>query len=74
MQPRHYSDTVAGQNFVTRIVARWRTFLDSDFLWLFWQSKSAVVAFTCCVLILLCSLFSHWIAPHNVFDTAGFDL
>lgn len=74
MQPRHYSDTAAGQNFVTRIVARWRTFLDSDFLWLFWQSKSAVVAFTCCALILLCSLFSHWIAPHNVFDTAGFDL
>ena len=35
MQPRHYSDTAAGQNFVTRIVARWRTFLDSDFLWLF---------------------------------------
>lgn len=74
MQPHHYSDTAAGQKFTTRLAARWCTFLDSDFLWLFWQSKSAVVAFTCCALILLCSLFSHWIAPHNVFDTAGFDL
>jgi peptide/nickel transport system permease protein len=74
MQTRHYSNTTAGQKLAPRIAARWRAFIDSDFLWLFWKSKSAVIAFTCCMLILLCSLFSHWIAPHNVFDTAGFDL
>lgn len=56
------------------LAEKWRVFKDSDFLWLFWRSKSTVVAFFCCLLILLCSLTSHWIAPHNVFDTASFDL
>lgn len=58
----------------TRLAQQWRAFADSDLLWLFWRSKSTVVAFTCCLLILLCSLTSHWIAPHNVFDTTTFDL
>ncbi|MDI9221067.1 ABC transporter permease [Pantoea sp. EA-12] len=57
-----------------RIWQRWKAFNDSDLVWLFWRSKSTVVAFTCCVLILFCSLTSHWIAPHNVFDTTTFDL
>lgn len=58
----------------TRLAQQWRAFTDSDLLWLFWRSKSTVVAFTCCLLILLSSLTSHWIAPHNVFDTTTFDL
>ncbi|WP_300004017.1 ABC transporter permease [uncultured Cedecea sp.] len=74
MQPQHYSQNETKEKLATRLLTRWRTFSDSDFVWLFWQSKSAVIAFFCCLLILFCSLFSHWIAPHNVFDTSSFDL
>lgn len=74
MQPQHYSQSETKEKLTRRLLTRWRTFSDSDFVWLFWQSKSAVIAFSCCALILFCSLFSHWIAPHNVFDTSSFDL
>ena len=74
MQPQHYSQSETKEKLITRLLTRWRAFSDSDFVWLFWQSKSAVIAFFCCALILFCSLFSHWIAPHNVFDTSSFDL
>lgn len=65
---------VAPVGRLTRLAQQWRAFTDSDLLWLFWRSKSTVVAFTCCLIILLCSLTSPWIAPHNVFDTTTFDL
>lgn len=74
MQPQHYSQSETKEKLTRRLLTRWRTFSDSDFVWLFWQSKSAVIAFFCCLVILFCSLFSHWIAPHNVFDTSSFDL
>ena len=74
MQTQHYSQGETKEKLATRLISRWRAFSDSDFVWLFWQSKSAVIAFFCCALILFCSLFSHWIAPHNVFDTSSFDL
>ena len=69
-----FSPVVAPQRRLSRLAQQWRAFTDSDLLWLFWRSKSTVVAFSCCVIILFCSLTSHWIAPHNVFDTTSFDL
>ena len=66
--------SLAPVKLTTRFIQKWRAFRESDVLWLFWQSKSTVIAFICCLLILFCSLTSHWIAPHNVFDTSSFDL
>jgi len=49
-------------------------FLDSDFIYQFWHSKTTVVAFIWTLILLVGGLFSHWTAPYAVFDTSSFDL
>jgi len=49
-------------------------FLDSDFIYRFWQSKITVVAFVWAVILLVAGLFSHWTAPYAIFDASSFDL
>ena len=59
---------------LTRLRQRLSAWRDSDFLWLFWRSKPVVLAFIWTLVLLLAALFSHWLAPHAIFDSSSFDL
>ncbi len=52
-------------------VARW---LDSDVWHSFRASPMAIVAAAIAALLIFCSLFAPWVAPHNPFDLATLNL
>jgi peptide/nickel transport system permease protein len=47
---------------------------DSDLAWSFRHSPVAIVAATTTVLLLLASIFAHWLAPQDAFDPAALNL
>ena len=52
----------------------WRRFLDSDFVYSFRRTPTAVVSAVVLALFVLVALLAPWIAPQNPFDPAGLDL
>lgn len=49
-------------------------FLDSDLAFDFFQSKVTIVATLIIVIVVFCSTFAPWIAPHDAFDPATLEL
>lgn len=52
----------------------WQRFLDSDFVYSFRRTPSAVGSFIVLLLFVLIALFAPWIAPQNPFDPAALEL
>ena len=52
----------------------WDRFLDSDFVFSFRQSPTAIVAAAVLLLFVLVALLAPWIAPQNPFDPAALEL
>ena len=52
----------------------WHRFLDSDFVFSFRQSPTAMVAAAVLLLFVLVALLAPWIAPQNPFDPAALEL
>ncbi|NBT55916.1 MAG: ABC transporter permease, partial [Betaproteobacteria bacterium] len=52
----------------------WHRFLDSDFVYSFRQSPTAIVAAAVLLLFVLVALLAPWIAPQNPFDPAALEL
>ena len=55
-------------------LGRWARFVDSDLLYSFRHSPTAIVASVIALVCLVCAVFAHWVAPHNPFDLATLDL
>jgi peptide/nickel transport system permease protein len=54
-----------------RFVQRWR---DSDVWWSFRHSPTAITAALIAAVLMVCSFFAPWVAPHNPFDLATLNL
>ena len=52
----------------------WHRFLDSDFVYSFRQSPTAIVAAVVLLLFVLVALLAPWLAPQNPFDPAALEL
>ena len=52
----------------------WQRFLDSDFVYSFRQSPTAIVAAVVLLLFVLVALLAPWLAPQNPFDPAALEL
>ena len=52
----------------------WYRFLDSDFVYSFRRSPSAMVSAAALLLFILVALLAPWIAPQNPFDPAALEL
>lgn len=52
----------------------WQKFLDSDFVYSFRQSPTAIVAAVVLLLFVLVALLAPWLAPQNPFDPAALEL
>ena len=52
----------------------WARFLDSDFVFSFRRTPTAVVSATVLLLFFLVALLAPWIAPQNPFDPAALEL
>ena len=52
----------------------WHRFLDSDFIYSFRQSPTAMLAAAVLLLFVLVALLAPWIAPQNPFDPAALEL
>lgn len=52
----------------------WHRFLDSDFVFSFRQSPTAIVAAAVLLLFVLVALLAPWIAPQNPFDPTALEL
>ena len=52
----------------------WHRFLDSDFVYSFRRSPSAMVSAAALLLFILVALLAPWIAPQNPFDPAALEL
>jgi peptide/nickel transport system permease protein len=52
----------------------WHRLLDSDFVYSFRRSPSAMVSALVLLLFLLIALFAPWLAPQNPFNPAALDL
>ncbi len=52
----------------------WHRFLDSDFVYSFRRSPSAMVSAAVLLLFILVALLAPWIAPQNPFDPAALEL
>ena len=52
----------------------WHRFLDSDFVYSFRQSPTAMLAAVVLLLFVLVALLAPWIAPQNPFDPAALEL
>jgi peptide/nickel transport system permease protein len=52
----------------------WHGFLDSDFVYSFRQSPTAMLAAAVLLLFVLVALLAPWIAPQNPFDPAALEL
>ncbi len=49
-------------------------FLDGDVWYSFKRSPTAMIAAAIALVCIICSVFAHWIAPHNPFDLATLSL
>jgi peptide/nickel transport system permease protein len=52
----------------------WQRFLDSDFVYSYKRSPTAIVSSLTLFLFVLVALFAPWLAPQNPFDPAALDL
>ena len=52
----------------------WQRFLDSDFVYSYKRSPTAIVSSLTLLLFILIALFAPWLAPQNPFDPAALDL
>ena len=52
----------------------WQRFLDSDFVYSYKRSPTAIVSSLTLMLFILIALFAPWLAPQNPFDPAALDL
>ena len=52
----------------------WHRFLDSDFIYNFKRSYTAMIAASVLLLFVLVALLAPWLAPQNPFDPAALDL
>ncbi len=52
----------------------WHRFLDSDFVYSFRRTPSAMVSAAALLLFILVALFAPWLAPQNPFDPAALEL
>jgi peptide/nickel transport system permease protein len=52
----------------------WQRFLDSDFVYSYKRSPTAIVSSLTLLLFVLVALFAPWLAPQNPFDPAALDL
>ncbi|MGR5096253.1 ABC transporter permease [Vibrio maritimus] len=59
---------------VQAVPSRWERFKQSDFLYYFKRDKVAMTSFTVFMVILVMSLASPLIAPHNPYDLSTIDI
>jgi peptide/nickel transport system permease protein len=59
---------------LTASASTWARFLDSDFIYSFRGSKTAMLSALVLSLFILIALLAPWIAPQNPFDPAALDL
>ncbi|GMQ45034.1 ABC transporter permease [Vibrio sp. 10N] len=59
---------------VQTVPSRWERFKQSDFLYYFKRDKVAMTSFTVFMVILVMSLASPLIAPHNPYDLSTIDI
>jgi peptide/nickel transport system permease protein len=52
----------------------WHRFLDSDFVYNFKRSPTAMISASVLLLFVLVALLAPWLAPQNPFDPAALDL
>jgi peptide/nickel transport system permease protein len=57
-----------------QVPSLWARFLDSDFVYSFKRTPTAMASALMLLLFVLVALLAPWIAPQNPFDPAGLDL
>lgn len=65
--------TQVARKWMAQLTAR-PAFLDSDLAYDFFRSKVTVAATLTIIVIVFCSVFAPWIAPHDAFDPATLEL
>ncbi|MFM0501736.1 ABC transporter permease [Paraburkholderia caffeinilytica] len=58
----------------TQAPSAWRRFADSDFVYSFRRTPTAVISAVMLLLFVLVAVLAPWIAPQNPFDPAALDL
>ena len=66
--------TLGALDAPTQPPSAWHRFLDSDFVYSFRRTPTAMGSAAVLLLFILVALFAPWIAPQNPFDPAALEL